>query len=242
MLPGKGIRTIPDAARRALGSGTWYSVIMLRYLLCDLDNTLYPPDNGLWHAIGRRIDLYMIERLGYRPDEVSRWRKDYLDTFGTTLNALRHHYGIDPFDFLEYVHDLPLEQYLRSAPELDRMLGRLNLHKVIFTNADAPHAERVLGHLGIAHHFERIIDIQALEFQNKPDHAAYRKAMQFLAARPEECLFADDSLPNLLPARELGMLTVLVGDCDQSAGVDFQIRRITDLEDLLDAQSILPRT
>jgi len=215
---------------------------MLRYLLCDLDNTLYPPDNGLWHAIGRRIDRYMIERLGYRPDEVSRRRDDYMNTFGTTLNALRHHYGIDPFDFLAYVHDIPLQRYLRFSPELNTMLGRLNLRKVIFTNADAPHAERVLGHLGIAHHFERIIDIQALDFQNKPDHAAYFKAMEFLDARPEECLFADDSLLNLIPARALGMVTVLVGEGVQREDVDYQIRRIIDLEAVLDAQQILPRT
>ena len=206
---------------------------MLRYLLCDLDNTLYPPDNGLWQAIGRRIDRYMIERLGYRPDEVSRRRDDYLNAFGTTLNALRHHYGIDPFDFLAYVHDLPLQDYLRSSPELDHMLSRLPLRKIIFTNADAPHAERVLGHLGIAHHFERIIDIQALGFRNKPDEAAYFKTLELLAARPEECLFADDSPANLSPAWAMGMITILVGDGEACQGVDYQIRRITDIEALV---------
>ncbi len=208
---------------------------MLRYLLCDLDNTLYPPENGLWHAIGRRIDRYMIERLGYRPEEVSRRRDDYMNTFGTTLNALRHHYGIDPFDFLAYVHDLPLHKYLRTSPELDSMLGRVALRKVIFTNADAPHAERVLGHLGIAHHFEKIIDIQALDFQNKPDLEAYIKAMEFLGTRPEECVFVDDSVLNLTPARALGMITVLVGEAKPRDGVDYQIPRFTDLEALLNS-------
>jgi putative hydrolase of the HAD superfamily len=214
---------------------------MLRYLLCDLDNTLYPPDNGLWHAIGRRIDLYMIERLGYHPNEVSRKRDDYLNAFGTTLNALRHHYGIDPSEFLAYVHELPLQDYLRSAPELERMLGRLPLRKVIFTNADALHAERVLGLLGIAHHFEQIFDIHALGFQNKPDKAAYLKVLRTLSAEPQECLFIDDSPTNLAPARAMGMITILVGDGKPHRGVDYQIRRITDLEDLLDAQLLIPR-
>jgi putative hydrolase of the HAD superfamily len=205
---------------------------MLRFLLCDVDNTLYPSDNGLWEAIGHRINLYMIERLGYHPDEVTVRRTDYLNAFGTTLNALRHYYGIEASDFLAFVHDLPLEDYLRPCPELDGMLARLPLRKVIFTNADAPHAERVMACLGVSRHFERIIDIQALEFQNKPDAAAYRKALEFLSARPDECLFVDDSLNNLLPAREMGMLTVLVGDGEKKAGADYHIRSITELESL----------
>jgi putative hydrolase of the HAD superfamily len=205
---------------------------MLRFLLCDVDNTLYPPDNGLWEAIGHRINLYMIERLGYHPDEVTLRRTNYLNAFGTTLKALRHYYGIEPSDFLAFVHDLPLQDYLRPAPELDGMLGRLPLRKVIFTNADATHAKRVMAHLGVSHHFERIIDIRALEFQNKPDAAAYRKALEFLSARPEECVFVDDSLNNLLPAGAMGMITVLVGDGEQKQGVDYQISSITDLENL----------
>jgi putative hydrolase of the HAD superfamily len=205
---------------------------MLRFLLCDVDNTLYPSGNGLWEAIGHRINLYMIERLGYHPDEVTLRRTDYLNAFGTTLNALRHYYGIEPADFLAYVHDLPLQDYLRPSPELDGMLRRLPLRKVIFTNADALHAERVMAHLGVSHHFERIIDIQALEYQNKPDAVAYRKALEFLSARPEECVFVDDSLSNLLPARAMGMITVLVRDGERKPGADYQIGRITDLESL----------
>jgi len=204
---------------------------MLRILLCDLDNTLYPPDSGLWEAIGHRINLYMIERLGYHPDEVTVRRTNYLNAFGTTLSALRHYYGIDASDFLEFVHDLPLEDYLRPCPELDSMLARLPLRKVIFTNADAPHAERVMACLGVSRHFERIIDIHALEFRNKPEVAAYHKALEFLSAQPDECLFVDDSLSNLLPAREMGMVTVLVGD-GKPAGADYHIRSITELKSL----------
>lgn len=205
---------------------------MLRFLLCDVDNTLYPTGNGLWEAIGHRINLYMIERLGYHPDEVTHRRTSYLNAFGTTLNALRHYYGIEPSDFLAFVHDLPLQDYLRPSPELDGMLRRLPLRKVIFTNADAQHAERVMAHLGISHHFERIIDILALEYQNKPDAIAYRKALEFLSARPEECLFVDDSLSNLLPAHAMGMITVLVGDGGEKQGADYQIASITDLKTL----------
>jgi putative hydrolase of the HAD superfamily len=205
---------------------------MLRYLLLDLDNTLYPESCGLWQAIGERINLYMVERLGINHSEVDARRDQYLDAFGTTLNALRHYYGIDPDEFLAFVHDLPLARYLKDEPELSAMLGRLPLRKVIFTNADAAHARRVLAKLGIARHFERIIDIRSMEFTNKPDLRAYRKALQFVRAEPQECVFADDSSANLAPAARLGMHTVLVRDCEllSPQGVGCHIRHIHELE------------
>lgn len=206
---------------------------MIRYVLCDLDNTLYPQSSGLWEAIGDRINLYMIERLGMIPEEVSRKRDDFLKAFGTTLNALRHYYGIDADEFLAFVHDLPLGNYIRYEPALDEMLDRMPFGKVIFTNADASHARRVLACQGIARHFERIIDIHALEFINKPDRRAYLKALDYISARPDECVFVEDSLTNILPARDMGMLTVLVRDGDAVDGADHHIRQFTELEPIL---------
>jgi putative hydrolase of the HAD superfamily len=206
---------------------------MIRHLLFDLDNTLYPQSSGLWEAIGDRINLYMTERLGMHPAEVSRKRDEFLVAFGTTLRALRHHYGIDPDEFLAFVHDLPLGDYISYDAALDEMLQRLPFSKVIFTNADARHARRVLARLGIAKHFERIIDIYALEFINKPDRRAYVRALDYLSARSEECVFVEDSVINIKPARGMGMITVLVRDGEAVDGADHQIRKVTELESLL---------
>jgi len=210
---------------------------MLRYLMLDLDNTLYSQSCGLWEAIGRRIDLYMMERLGIHHSEVSVQRDRYMNEFGTTLNALRHYYGVDPDDFLTFVHDLPLANYLAREPALDAMLARLRVGKVIFTNADALHARRVLARLGVAHHFERIIDIRTLEFVNKPDRRAYLRALQLVGAYPQECIFVDDCSANLVAARSLGMITVLVcdGSAGDGAGADYHIRAICELEEIVNA-------
>jgi putative hydrolase of the HAD superfamily len=205
----------------------------LKYALFDLDNTLYPHSCGLWDEIGNRINLYMIERLQMDPQDVSRRRDDFLRAFGTTLNALRHYYSVDPDEFLDFVHDIPLGQYLQPDPTLDRMLERLRWRKTIFTNADAKHARRVLSRLGIKHHFESIIDIHMLEFVNKPDRRSYLRALEFASARPEECVLIEDSLVNITAARALGITTVMVGGSPESDGADYHIERITDLEALI---------
>ncbi len=208
---------------------------MLRYAVFDLDNTLYPPSSGLWAAIGQRISLFMIERLRIKPEEVQELRKRYLNSFGTTLTGLRHDYNIEPDDFLNFAHDLPLDNYLRYDAELDAMLARLPLKKVIFTNADAPHARRVLSQLQILNHFDQIVDILALELINKPDIRAYHKLLHLISAIPEECLFVEDSVRNLLPARALGMLTVLVSEDGDVAGAHHVIKSVKRLDHLLHA-------
>jgi putative hydrolase of the HAD superfamily len=183
-------------------------------------------------AIGRRINLYMIERLGVKPEEVSTVRDDFLRDFGTTLNALRRYYPVDPHEFLEFVHDIPLDRHLQHDAALGRMMDSLKLRKIIFTNADAKHARRVLARLGILHCFESIIDIHMLEFVNKPYRRAYLKALDFAAARPDECVLIEDSPINIAPARVLGMTTVLVGNPSKSDGAHYHIDRITDFEEL----------
>jgi putative hydrolase of the HAD superfamily len=210
----------------------------LKCALFDLDNTLYPHACGLWDEIGNRINLYMIERLQMDPQEVSQRREEFLKAFGTTLNALRRYYSVDPDEFLDFVHDIPLEQYLQQDPDLDRMLERLRFRKTIFTNADAKHARRVLSRLGIKHHFESIIDIHQLEFVNKPDRRSYLRALEFASARPEECVLIEDSLVNINAARELGITTVMVGGGPESDGADFHIGRITDLESLINDKDL----
>jgi putative hydrolase of the HAD superfamily len=183
-------------------------------------------------AIGKRINQYMVERLNIEPADVSRKRDDFLKSFGTTLNALRRFYPVDPDEYLNYVHDIPLGRHLRYEPELDQMLGRIELSKIVFTNADAKHARRVLSHLGIMRHFESIIDIHLLDFVNKPDRRAYLKALDFISARPEECMLVEDSMANIIPAAKLGMTTVIVGEGSRTGGAHYHIERIVELEGL----------
>jgi putative hydrolase of the HAD superfamily len=211
---------------------------MLRLALFDLDDTLYPASCGLWPVLVMRIEQYMIERLGIAAQSVPEMRRRYVVSFGSTLNGLRREYNIDTLEYLAFVHDVPLDQFIQPQPALSEMLGRLPLEKVIFTNADAPHARRVLARLGIAEHFPLIVDVGRMDFYNKPDPRAYQLVLALTGARPDECIFVDDRLTNLQPARELGMTTVLVTDGaagTPAPGIDFQISSILEIEPIITA-------
>jgi putative hydrolase of the HAD superfamily len=177
----------------------------------DLDDTLYPHDNGLWQAIRGRMGRYMAEKLGLPEQEIPALRRMYFETYGTTLRGLQKHYQVNADDYLAYVHDLPLEDYLKPQPALHVVLASLPEKRFIFTNADADHAGRVLSIIGIQDCFEGIIDVKALEFTCKPEPAAYQRALQISGnPDPHSCVMIDDSVINLAPARELGITTVLV--------------------------------
>jgi putative hydrolase of the HAD superfamily len=209
-----------------------------RFLVCDLDDTLYPTSAGIMPAVGRLINRYMIERVGIPPDEAKVLRRLYFNRYGTTMRGLIVNYGIDPEDYLTFVHDLPLEEYIRPNPALDAMLGGIPLRKVVFTNASREHANRVMGILGVGRHFERIVDVRDFGYFSKPNPEAYQTILDILDARPAECIMVEDAVRNLAPARALGMTVVLVDggapplDC-ASGDVDVCIADILGLAEAL---------
>ncbi|MEW6568703.1 MAG: pyrimidine 5'-nucleotidase [Chloroflexota bacterium] len=202
----------------------------LHTVLFDLDDTLYPSSSGVWQAIGERINEYMHLRVGIEPERVPILREQYFRTFGTTLNGLVAIHHIDPEDYLEYVHDLPLEDSLQPDPDLQAMLESLPQRRVVFTNASRGHAERVLNRLGVHQAIDAIVDILTLNLCNKPRPEAYRRALEIVGEPdPQACVAVDDLLANLQTAKRLGMITVLVGNRHRDESVDHRIARAADL-------------
>jgi putative hydrolase of the HAD superfamily len=201
-----------------------------RVAFLDLDDTLYPPASGVWNAIGERIQAFMMDRLGLSYHQATDLRRRYFEQYGTTLNGLWHNHAVEPAEYLAFVHAVPLEDMLQPDPDLAGMLRGLHQKRVVFTNANLQHAERVLACLGITQEIDAIIDLFALEMVNKPEPGAYLRAMAIAGVQdPAACVLADDLPRNLVPARALGMTTVLVGPGPADGGADVHIQRITDL-------------
>jgi putative hydrolase of the HAD superfamily len=215
---------------------------MTPILLFDLDETLYPREAGVMDRIRARILLYLRSELHVPQVEADALRRSYLQEYGTTLRGLQINHHIDPEKYLCYVHDIPLERCLRANPELDAALADIPLNKVIFTNASREHAERVLALLAIRRHFVRIIDVRDVEYESKPQKAAYDRACGLLGIRPQECVIVEDNVRNLRPAKALGMTTVLVGDGEgqPDGSVDVTIQRIELIGAALDSLGLNP--
>lgn len=208
---------------------------MFRFLVFDLDETLYPRGAGLMQEIGVRINRYLIEQLQLSPQQANELRQRYYQQHGTALRGLVvERPEVDPEDYLHYVHDIRLTDYIGPNPRLAQMLRLIPLTKVIFTNATVEHAQKVLAILGVADQFADIIDVRRVAYVSKPNAEAYERLLNILQASGEECILIEDAARNLRPGKALGMTTILVDSAD-CAEIDFCVPDILNVKEAVEA-------
>lgn len=179
----------------------------------DLDDTLYPASTGLWHAIKERMNVYMAERMGFAPAEIPQIREKYYLQYGTTLRGLQANHHIDVEDFLAFVHDLPLDDYIQPNPDLCGVIAALGTRNLVFTNADAAHAQRVLKALELDDCFENIVDVNAVAPHCKPMPDSFQIAMRIAGeSKPDHCVMIDDLPRTTQAARDAGWFSILFGE------------------------------
>jgi len=210
----------------------------IRDWVFDLDNCLYPASTGLFALIDERMGAYIERLLGVDPAEAKRVQKAHFHAQGTTLAGLMSEHDIDPHDFLEEVHDIPLDR-VKADDRLARLLPRLPGRRFVFTNGDAPYARRVLEAIGVHRHFDDLHDIHASSLRPKPDPHGYALLCERFKIDPTRALLADDMVKNLAPAKALGMTTVWVDNGSEQAGRDYDEKvvdvRVNDLGDWLES-------
>ena len=183
----------------------------------DLDNSLYPASANLFELIDQRMGDYIERLLGCDSAEARRVQKQHFHEHGTTLAGLMRSHGIQPREFLDFVHDIDLAR-ISADPRLVRALDRLPGRKFVFTNGDADYAARVLDKLGLANLWNGLHDIHAMDYVPKPDPRSYSALCERHRIDPTRALFVEDMARNLAPAKALGMTTVWIDNGSEQAG------------------------
>jgi len=158
------------------------------------------------------MNIYMHERMGIPEEQVPQLREQYFKMYGTTLRGLQERHHVDVEDFLAFVHDLPLQDYLTPNPTQREIIASLPSRKLIFTNADVNHARRVLAALQLDDLFDTIVDVNAVAPYCKPMPEAFAIAQE-LANEPDprKCVMIDDLPRTTRAALEVGMPSILYG-------------------------------
>ena len=167
--------------------------------LFDLDDTLYPAESGLMAEIERRMTAFVMRATGLARDEAYRLQKDYLAEHGITLLGLMKHHGVDPEAFAAAYIDIELDA-LSHDPELVAAIAALPGRRLVFTNADARHAARVLARLGLTDLFDDVFHIASFDYTPKPDPRVFERMCAEHAIDPARTCFFEDSERNLKPA------------------------------------------
>jgi putative hydrolase of the HAD superfamily len=142
-------------------------------------------------------------------DEAFRLQKDYYKRYGTTMRGMMTEHGINPDEYLEFVHQIdhsPLEPNPALGTAIESLPGR----KLILTNGTRKHADAVMKKLEIDHHFEDVFDIAAANLDPKPLPQVYDRFLHKHGVDPKRAAMFEDLARNLEVPYALGMTTVLV--------------------------------
>ncbi len=184
-----------------------------------------------------RIGEFIVKVTGLPWEEAKTIQRGWLVQHGASLPGVLANYDVDPAEFLDYVHDVPLDK-VPADPELDAILAVLPGKKYVFTNGSAKHAERLLAHIGIADRFEDVFHIEMADLVPKPHPQTYARMIAHFGIDPTTSIFFEDSEKNLEQAARLGMTTVLVGPHAEQSVAPFIDHRTHHLTPFLRAAAV----
>jgi len=184
----------------------------IRNWVFDLDNTLYKADVSFFSQIDRKMTEFISRYLALQPLEARKVQKNYLAEYGTSLSGLMAVHGMDPTEFLNYVHDVDLS-LLKPDSKLRAHIKALPGRKFIFTNGSKAHARNVATHLDLFELFDGSFGIEDGDYIPKPKRSPYIKFCDVFNIDPKTAIFFEDGLRNLEVPKYMGMMTVLVTPC-----------------------------
>ena len=187
----------------------------------DLDNTLYPPSMRLFDQIEVKMTDWVMRALKVDRARADHLRGYYWQTYGTTLAGLMREHDVDPGPYLNEVHDIDFS-VLAPDPSLARAISALPGRKIVFTNACAPYAEKVLSSRGLAGLFDSVYGVEHADFHPKPEARAFETVFARDGLNPRVAAMFEDDTRNLAVPHAVGMKTVHVApDHDPAPHIHF---------------------
>jgi len=182
------------------------SLLDIKYWIFDLDNTLYSGQTKVFSEVDKKMSAFISKKMSVDLIKAKEIQKKYFYESGTTLSGLMKHDGIDPHEFLEFVHDIDIS-WLPKDLLLKEELIKIKEKKYIFTNGSHAHVENVTKQLGIDGLFDGVFDIVDANFIPKPHIDPYKKIMKKFDLDPKKSILIEDIAHNLEQAKNLGMKT-----------------------------------
>lgn len=186
---------------------------MIRNLLFDMDNTLYPSTDKIETCMNHRMITFISQFTGLSYEEAKKERLDRLPHYGTTLEWLQKERNLTDVDsYFNFIHPESETKEISYDPKLRSFLLDLGktYHMTVLTNAPMVHAKRTLELLDVYDLFDGIYDITANNFQGKPYSKAYLKPILEKNFTVDETLFIDDHPKYIRGYNHLGGKSVLI--------------------------------
>ena len=181
-------------------------LLNIKYWIFDLDNTLYSGQTKVFSEVDKKMSAFISKKMNVDLVKAKEIQKKYFYEYGTTLSGLMKQDGIDPHDFLKFVHDIDIE-WLPKDLKLKEELLKIKEKKYIFTNGSHSHVKNVTKQLGIEDLFDGAFTITDADFIPKPNVEPYKKIIKKFDLEPKKSILIEDIAHNLEQAKNLGMKT-----------------------------------
>ena len=190
-----------------------------KFWIFDLDNTLYSGQTKVFAEVSKNMSAYISKKLNIDLVKAKEIQTKYFYENGTTLSGLMKYENIDPYEFLDFVHNidiswLPKDQLLREE------LLKIKEKKYIFTNGSHSHVKNITKQLGISDLFDGTFTITDADFIPKPSIEPYKKLVKKFDLNPKKSILIEDIAHNLKNAKHLGMKTVWLENNEAFASKD----------------------
>ena len=184
----------------------------------DLDNTLYSAESGIFQQVHELMGKFVSNKLKIDLDSAKKLQSKYFIKHGTTLKGLMDNHGVEPDEFLDYVHKLDYS-IIHPNNDLNKEISKLQGRKIIYTNANRQHVNEILLRLDLTNIFDEIFDIKMANYIPKPEINAYKDFIKRFNINPKTTIMFEDIAKNLVPAKNVGF---------KSVWIDLGIENISD--------------
>lgn len=213
---------------------------MIKHLIFDLDNTLYPETSQMNAGVGGRILGFAAKFYNLPLEEAAKVRREALKVHGTTLGWIKAGGFTDVEEYFAYVHPASEIEELDFDEKLSPFLDSLPQDKIILTNSPCEHAEHVLDFLQVRDRFHpTICDIRMNNFKGKPDPLSYQRALDLIGGTVQDTLFIDDYSVYVKGYAAIGGTAVMVGSDELDLDTEGLPGKIIRIQNLYQLPSVL---
>ncbi len=198
-----------------------------RLIIFDLDGTLYSFDNSssvnftsskFYDNIKRKVYVFLSKKLGIDGEKAKRLYEEIKKEFnGEVSLGLEDKLKIDRYEFFRKTWNLDPSQFIEQKDMLP-LIKSLKGTPAFLTSAPRVWASRVLKYLNLNEYQDRLFTGEPN--LRKPNPLVFKQICDSLGFSPLESISVGDQVStDIIPAKSLGMKTILVRSSSSEADV-----------------------
>lgn len=207
----------------------------LQAAVFDMDGTLYQFPEGATFSespLGVAVRQNTADFLSreFKLSDEAAWNRydELLRRYDGEMSlGLEREFGINRMRFFDETWDIDPENIIVPEPGLREQMERLDIQCALLTAAPRVWAKRAIGYIGIANLFGDNIITGEPDIR-KPNPEVFRQIMNKVGSVASQTVsIGDQDFSDIVPAKQLGMRTVRIGQ-DENSVADLQARNVND--------------